>query len=77
MGYNVETVLAEKIETILSRGITNTRSRDFYDVYILSLEKEYNHSIFQSALKATSKHRGSIEKFKMSTLLSIPLKAVI
>lgn len=34
--YNVETVLAEKYETILRRGILNTRPRDFYDVYILS-----------------------------------------
>jgi predicted nucleotidyltransferase component of viral defense system len=34
--YPVETVLAEKIETILSRGITNTRMRDFYDIWLLS-----------------------------------------
>lgn len=33
--YNLETILAEKIQTILSRGILNTRMRDFYDVKIL------------------------------------------
>lgn len=33
--YNVETVLAEKMETILSRELANTRTRDFYDFYIL------------------------------------------
>ena len=33
--YNLETVLAEKLETIIVRTITNTRMRDFYDVYIL------------------------------------------
>jgi predicted nucleotidyltransferase component of viral defense system len=34
--YNLETVLAEKIETVLSRNIANTRPRDFYDIYILT-----------------------------------------
>lgn len=36
--YNLETVLAEKLQTILSRSVLNTRMRDFYDVTIL-----YNH----------------------------------
>ncbi|MCL2437404.1 MAG: nucleotidyl transferase AbiEii/AbiGii toxin family protein [Clostridiales bacterium] len=35
MAYNLYTILAEKIETILVRNVTNTRARDFYDVYIL------------------------------------------
>lgn len=35
-GYNIETVMAEKAETILSRGVFNTRPRDYYDAYILS-----------------------------------------
>ena len=34
--YNLETILAEKIETVLFRGILNTRSKDFYDIYKLS-----------------------------------------
>ncbi len=34
-GYNIYTILAEKIETILSRNVTNYRGRDFYDGYIL------------------------------------------
>ncbi len=34
--YNLETILAEKLQTILSRGLLNTRMRDFYDIYILS-----------------------------------------
>ena len=33
--YNLETVLAEKLETIITRATTNTRMRDFYDIYIL------------------------------------------
>lgn len=61
-GYNIETVMAEKVETILSRGIFTTRPRDFYDVYILGTTQEYNREIFKKALKATAIHRGSLEK---------------
>lgn len=43
--YNIETVLAEKLETILSRDIVNTRIRDFYDIAVLSIEKEEEISI--------------------------------
>lgn len=60
-GYNIETVLAEKMETILSRGIFNTRPRDFYDVYILATTQKYSPQILQSALVETSRHRSSTE----------------
>ncbi|MDO4469723.1 MAG: nucleotidyl transferase AbiEii/AbiGii toxin family protein [Bacillota bacterium] len=63
-GYNIESVMAEKVETILSRGIFTTRPRDFYDVYILGTTQEYNIEIFQKALKATAVHRGSLENMK-------------
>lgn len=59
--YSLETILAEKIETILSRGIENTRPRDFYDVYMLSAY-DYDPSVFKEAFAATAKHRGSYEK---------------
>ena len=58
-GYNVETVLAEKAETILSRGIFNTRPRDYYDIYILVTKQEIDKDLFKKALVATSDHRGS------------------
>ena len=61
-GYNIETVMAEKVETILSRGIFTTRPRDFYDVYILGTTQEYDRDVFKKALKATAIHRGSQEK---------------
>ena len=61
-GYNIETVIAEKVETILRRGVFNTRPRDYYDVYILGTTQEYDMGIFQEALKATAKHRGSTEQ---------------
>lgn len=58
-GYNIETVLAEKIETILRRGVFNTRPRDYYDVYILSTTQQYDRLLFEEALAATADHRGS------------------
>lgn len=61
LAYNLETVLAEKVESIISRGVANTRMRDFYDIYILTkLQGEnINSSLFKKALAATSKNRGS------------------
>ncbi len=60
--YNIETLLAEKLETILSRSIFNTRPRDFYDVYILSkLRKaEINMQHLSQALIATSTKRHTV-----------------
>ena len=60
-GYNIETVIAEKVETILRRGVFTTRPRDYYDVYILGTKQEYDKEIFKEALKATAEHRGSTE----------------
>lgn len=61
-GYNIETVIAEKVETILRRGVFTTRPRDYYDVYILGTMQEYDKEIYKEALKATAEHRGSIEQ---------------
>ena len=63
-GYNIETVLAEKVETILSRGVLSTRPRDFYDVYILDRREAYNGDIFRKALFATAMHRGSWDRIR-------------
>jgi len=60
--YNGETILAEKVETILRRSVLNTRPRDFYDVYIIMKTKRpaINKKVFSVALKATSEKRGSL-----------------
>ena len=63
-GYNVETVLAEKAETILYRSTTNTRPRDFYDIYILVKEREYDAVVFQNAFRATAEHRNTWQIIK-------------
>ena len=62
LAYNLETIIAEKLETVLSRNIANTRPRDFYDIHILcNLRKtEYDVNILQNALNATATKRGSI-----------------
>ena len=62
LGYNIETVIAEKVETILRRGVFTTRPRDYYDVYILGTTQEYDKEIYKEALKATAEHRGSTEQ---------------
>lgn len=59
LAYNIETVFAEKFETILRRGPLSTRPRDFYDVYILSKTQEYNPETFCRAFWATAAHRSS------------------
>ena len=56
--YPIETVLAEKLETILSRNITTTRPRDFYDVYVLNA-KSINQKNLKTAFENTCKHRES------------------
>ncbi len=66
--YNIETVLAEKIETILRRGVFNTRPRDFYDAYILSATQRFDVAVFKEALSATAKHRGTAEQ-----IMDIPM----
>lgn len=60
--YNIETILAEKVETILRRGVLNTRPRDFYDVYIILKTQKHLIDIatFKKALIATMGKRMSL-----------------
>lgn len=60
--YNIETVMAEKVETILRRSVFNTRLRDFYDSYILYTAQQFDKSLFLDALSATEAHRGTTEQ---------------
>ena len=59
MTYPIETVLAEKLETVISRSITNTRMRDFYDIHILLKSQNINVDILALALERTAKKRGN------------------
>ena len=62
MAYNLETVLAEKLETAVTRGVTNTRMRDFYDIYILTTTQTFDADIFKAALNKTLLKRGTAER---------------
>ena len=62
--YNIETVMAEKVETILRRGVFNTRPRDFYDAYILSTTQKFDQTVFIDALNATAAHRGTTQQIE-------------
>ena len=66
MAYPLETILAEKYETIIRRNITTTRMRDFYDLYTLyKLKKDQiNYKILKEAIERTSNRRGSQEMMK-------------
>lgn len=64
--YNLETILAEKLETIFSRNITSTRPRDYYDVFILyTLHSSlFNTHVLRQALDNTAKKRESRQDLK-------------
>lgn len=59
--YNLETILAEKLQTVLARGILNTRMRDFYDIRMLldTYEDKINKAVLKDAFAATCKKRGT------------------
>lgn len=67
--YNIESVLAEKIETILRRSVFNTRPRDFYDAYILLTTQPFDKEVFYSALRATSEHRGTTDQIANTEII--------
>ena len=62
--YNLETVLAEKLETVISRNVTNTRMRDFYDIYILQKlhGEQLKKQVLWNALVATARKRGTLQQ---------------
>ena len=57
--YNLETILAEKLQTVLARGILNTRMRDFYDIRMLldTYEDKVNKAVLKDAFAATCNKR--------------------
>ena len=71
--YNLETVLAEKLETVISRNVTNTRMRDFYDIYILQKlhGEQLNKEILWNALVATARKRGTLDLIESNEIREI------
>ena len=64
--YNIETILAEKIEIVLTRGIYNSRMKDYYDIYffLTELKNEIDEDIMKKALKNTVIQRNSLDSLK-------------
>ena len=63
LAYNLTTILAEKLEAVISRGDQSTRLRDYYDIYVLTkLESQNIDSVqLKLAIQKTSERRGSLE----------------
>lgn len=59
--YNLETILAEKLQTVLARGVLNTRMRDYYDLWMLYsiYEADIDAQVFYHAFLQTCKRRGT------------------
>ena len=64
--YNVETIIAEKFEAIIKRGVLSTRIRDYYDVYMLinTQSKIIDKITLKDAITLTAQHRGTSEIIK-------------
>ena len=71
LAYNLETVMAEKLETVISRGDQNTRPRDYYDIYILTKLQYLNIDIstLKAALGATVEKRKIMDTVKNSEIM--------
>lgn len=61
LAYTNETIIAEKYQTVIIRGVLNTRMKDFYDIYILiSKNKDkINVENLQNAIKNTFEYRNT------------------
>ena len=60
LAYPKDTLVAEKLEAMVSLGIANSRLKDFYDVWLLSQKASFNGSILREAIRATFERRGTV-----------------
>lgn len=62
--YNSETIIAEKLQTVLVRSVANSRMKDFYDLYYFSTNKwkEIDKKTLSDAINVTFKHRNSLNE---------------
>jgi len=78
LAYTVETVLAEKCESILKRNVVGTRPRDYYDIYLLTKLKKVRPRVFKTALRATFEKCGTAKLLaKADELLDLVAKSSI
>lgn len=64
--YNIETIIAEKFESIIKRGVLGTRVRDYYDVYMLfnTQRKNIENTVLKEAIYSTAEHRNTVDIVK-------------
>ena len=67
LAYTVETILAEKCESILKRNVVGTRPRDYYDIYMLTHARKVRPRIFKTALCSTFEKCGTSELLKRTS----------
>ena len=73
--YNLETVLAEKLETVVSRATTNTRMRDFYDLHILSRSTDRVSFLLISGRRSLQRPRNAVQRSILPTRLRPLMKS--
>lgn len=74
VGYPIETVLAEKLVTMIDRGDTNTRDRDFADVWLLTRRHRVDARSVRAAIDATAAHRDVALRSLADALVRLPLE---
>ena len=64
--YNVETIIAEKFESIIKRGVLGTRIRDYYDIHMLlnTQTKNIDKETLKNAIISTAEHRETMNSIK-------------
>lgn len=71
MTYNIETIIAEKFQTVISRGILNSRMKDYYDLYYLITYKDYSKENLKKAIQNTFTKRNTDIKIVNKTIKEI------
>lgn len=71
MAYNIETIIAEKFQTVISRGILNSRMKDYYDLYYLITYKTYSKENLSLAIERTFEKRETQKEDIKKTILEI------
>lgn len=76
MAYSIETILAEKYETIIRRNIETTRARDFYDLHLLFqiYQEHADWELLRKATYATAEKRESLDKLEDADRIIVALR---
>lgn len=59
LAYSLETVVAEKFQTMIDRGRFNSRMKDYFDLYRIFSVHQFDNTLLSEAIKATFENRGT------------------